>query len=157
MITQSRLKSLAQIAGAALLGAFGMFNLQGGSGRANGPIVGGVILLAALGSAVPAAAALLRPRILRIDATGFSLSGGIGVAPVSLTWDQTGRFVVTKVSRDTDGIGYSLVLGHDPTEDRPFDARTRGPQQKLPAGWTQSPQAVVDLLNSNRAHANGTA
>ena len=156
-ITQSRLKSLGQIAGAAVFAALGVFNLTGGSGRAGGPIVGGLILAAALPTAAWAAAAMFRPRILRIDEAGFSLSGGIGVEPVSRTWDETGPFEVVPRGRNTDGIAYTPILGHDPTDARPFDARSRGRERDFPAGWSQSPQAVVDLLNSYRAHANRSA
>ena len=157
-IPQSRLKSLGQIASAALFAAFVVFNQTGGFHHDTASLAtAAVVLLAVLAAASPAIFALVRPRVLRLDDAGFSLSGGIGVKPVKLTWDQTGAFVVTARGRNTPVINYTLILGHNPTEERPFDARTRGPQQTLPTGWSQSPQATVDLLNRYRAHANGSA
>jgi hypothetical protein len=96
---------------------------------------------------------LIRPMVLRLDADGFTLNGGLLRAPKRTLWRDTGEFFVYRLPRGGKMIGFNHVAGRAPASPLSQFNRTFGADGALPKSWPFSPEHMVAKLNEYRAWA----
>ena len=97
---------------------------------------------------------LVRPQVLRLDAQGFVLDGGLVRKPKRIAWADIDRFFVYRAPRGGKLIGYNYLPGRAPPSRLVGLNRAFGAEGGLPRNWTLSPEALVTLLNDYRARSS---
>lgn len=94
---------------------------------------------------------LVRPQVLRLDAQGFVLEGGLVRTPKRIAWADIDRFFVVNAPRGGELILFSYLPGRAPPSRLGRLIHPYGADGGLPKNWTLSPKALVALLNDYRA------
>jgi hypothetical protein len=94
---------------------------------------------------------LVRPQVLILDQTGFTLTGGLIWSPRKVAWRDAQEFFVYQLPRGGKMIGFNFQSGAE-TPWRRFN-RNFGAEGTLPKLWTESPEQMVEELNAYRSRA----
>jgi hypothetical protein len=100
----------------------------------------------------------VRPQVLRLDSSGFTLSGGLIWAPQTISWQEIEGFFVHRV-RDGQGMGETELIGFNfapGARKRSFVRgvfRRLGAEHSRPSGWPEAPEEMVAELNTYRQRA----
>jgi hypothetical protein len=89
---------------------------------------------------------LIRPWRLVLDDEGFTLKRGYIRSPKKELWRDIDHFYVFITRRGTRVIGYN----YKPGVREILPAIEPGPDKKLPAGWPNGAEDMVDKLNAYR-------
>jgi hypothetical protein len=96
---------------------------------------------------------LVRPQVLRLDAEGFSLQGGLVRSPKLTRWRDVQPFFVFHLPRGGKMIGFNYIQDRAPSTTLAFVSGLAGAEAGLPKGWPKSPEAMVAVLNDYRERA----
>lgn len=98
---------------------------------------------------------LIRPQRLQLDARGFTLSGGMVRTPRQVAWADVDRFFIYRLPRGGRMVGYNFKPGVRKPSALGAITRGLGAEAALPKGWPQSPEQLVDELETYRRLAAG--
>jgi hypothetical protein len=151
-ITGSRLKTILYLAMSLAFVAGGVWVI--GHPSQSKDLIYGWLSIALFGLAALVFGWLLaRPQVLRLDAEGFSLRGGLVRSPRVTRWRDIQPFFVFRLSRGGKMIGFNYAEGRAPSTTLAFVSGLAGAEAGLPKGWPKSPEAMVVILNDYRERA----
>jgi hypothetical protein len=96
---------------------------------------------------------LARPLRLRLDAEGFTVSGGFQPQSRTVSWVDVGPFFIVGVGQGVRMVGYDLRPGARRAGGLSRLNRALGADEALPQGWTLSPDQLAEVLNTWRTRA----
>jgi hypothetical protein len=154
-ITESRLKASGSLAVSLVFFVIGLVWLRHPDGLEELVMAWLCVVLFGFGVLVMTLL-MVRPMVLRLDADGYTLSGGLMRAPRQTLWRNIEPFYIYQLPRGGRMIGYNYVAGYKPDNLVKKFNRAFGAEAALPRGWPSSPEKMVTLLNDYRARALGT-
>jgi hypothetical protein len=96
---------------------------------------------------------LVRPQILKLDAEGFTLGGGLTRKPYRVFWRDIEPFFVFRLPRGGAMAGFNYVAGRRPQTALSTMSHNLGADGALPKAWALSTEALVAKLNDYRERA----